>query len=123
MTKDDENLWDTDPNQYISQREEINDGFDYNIRDITLKTFSNIIEKYKNDAIQIIMVIIDSLIFHNDKSDVKKIYNNMITSAPAYVQKSLKEFDFSNLMNLNLSDLFGDEETQKFEDKKSEVAL
>jgi hypothetical protein len=33
----------------------------------------------------------------------------------------LKEFDFSNLMNLNLSDFFPDAE--KFEEKKSEVAL
>ena len=97
------------------------EGFDYNIRDISLRTFSNIIEKYKNDAVQIIMVIVDSLIFHNDKSDVKKIYNNMITAAPPYVQKSLKEFDFSNLMNLNLHDIFPNE--QKFEEKKNEVAL
>ena len=40
----------------------------------------------------------------------------MITSAPTYVQKSLKEFDFSNLMNLNLTDIFPDE--QKFEELK-----
>lgn len=79
LTKEDEDMWDTDPNQYISAHED-KEGYDYSIRDISLRTFSNIIEKYKNDAVQIIMVIIDSLIFHNDKSDVKKIYNNMITS-------------------------------------------
>lgn len=121
MTKEEIDMWHTDPNQYIATKEDIMDCYDYNIRDISLKTFSNIIEKYKNDAIQIIMVVIDSLIFQNDKSDVKKIYNNMISSAPTYVQKSLKEFDFSNLMNLNLQDIFPDE--QKFEELKSEVAL
>ena len=45
----------------------------------------------------------------------------MITAAPPYVQKSLKEFDFSNLMNLALHDIFPNE--QKFEEKKNEVAL
>ena len=121
MTKEDQDLWHTDPNQYIASKDDILDCYDYNIREISLKTFSNIIEKYKNDAIQIIMVIIDSLIFQNDKSDVKKIYNNMISSTPTYVQKSLKEFDFSNLMNLNLQEIFPDD--QKFEELKHEVAL
>jgi hypothetical protein len=61
MRKEEEDIWSSDPNQYIESDE--NEADLWNMRNLALNFLSNLIERFGVDATKCIMCVIESILF------------------------------------------------------------
>lgn len=70
MRKEEEEIWQHDPNQYLESDE--NEGDFWNMRNIALNFLSNLIERFGTDAIKGIMCVIENMLFGGDTGEDKR---------------------------------------------------
>ena len=77
MRKEEEHIWTNDWNHYLSHEEEEHDVT--SIRNLALNVFSNLIERFDEDAIKSMMVLIDHLIFGSKEIDMKNMFLDLLS--------------------------------------------
>lgn len=78
MRKEEEQMWVEDSNHYLANDEDEHDNS--SLRNLALSVFSNLIERFDEDAIESIMVLIDHLIFGGKGKDMKQMFFNLLKS-------------------------------------------
>lgn len=81
--KEEEQMWTEDSNHYLANDEDEHDNS--SLRNLALSVFSNLIERFDEDAIESIMLLIDHLLFGSKDKDMKAMFFNLLKSGiPTY---------------------------------------
>lgn len=78
MRREEQQMWFEDSNHYLSNDEDEHDNS--SIRNLALSVFSNLIERFDEDAIKSIMVLIDHLLFGSKEQDLRLMFFNLLNS-------------------------------------------
>lgn len=119
LTADECSSWHHHFNQYIAD-----DDNEYdmgNLKAAVTQALFTLVELYEDDAVKMMMAVIDTLLFNYQEKDMKSLFVGILKRIPGSLQSIVKAQNIEELFDFKLSDIFGQPESLQW--KRREAAL
>lgn len=119
LTADECTSWHHHFNQYIAD-----DDNEYdmgNLKAAVTQSLFTLVELYEEDAVKMMMAVIDTLLFNYQEKDMKSLFVGILKRIPGPLQAIVKSQNIEELFDFKLSDVFGQPLSLKW--KRREAAL